>query len=278
MDIALLMDIDGTLTAPRAPLGEQMALALGKLTVPFHVAAGSHRELVEPQFLKPLHDFGFRRDFEAFLNNGASHYHCPFSDRFAVEEKDEFHFQRHLGEADYASLVATLERALAEAEFRLPPQVCVIGEQIVDRVSMLNFCPIGRPAGALTARARRNRDEFAAFDRASGYRRKMLSYLERELKDTMGSKGLLIMYGGQTSFDLVIDGQDKTKGVRTLLSMGARRVVFIGDALYEGGNDSVIIRFIEQWRGSSPCPLTAVPVESWQDTIEKLRDHGWLAE
>src|SRR5512133_2706514 len=96
-ELALLMDIDGTLTPPREPLRSEMAQTLARLRVPFHVAAGSDLPLIEPQFFRPLWDFGVRRDFEAFINNGALHCRCPYSQRYAVDIVEGFDFQNHLG-------------------------------------------------------------------------------------------------------------------------------------------------------------------------------------
>ncbi len=37
--------------------------------------------------------------------------------------------------------------------------------------------------------------------------------------------------GGQTSFDIGIEGEDKTKPIRQLIAAGYKNIVFIGDAL-----------------------------------------------
>jgi hydroxymethylpyrimidine pyrophosphatase-like HAD family hydrolase len=276
MSLALLMDIDGTLTPPRRTLLPEMAEALKKLIVPFHVAAGSDLVLVEPQFLRPLWDFGFRKDFEAFVSNGAAHFRCSFSRAYAVEKIGEFDFGRSLGPENYALLIQVLEDILSAEEFKLPDSVWVMGERIMDRGSMLNFSTIGRAKGNLTDEARENRDRFARFDKATNYRRKILAHLNDKLAKLVREKKLRIMLGGETSFDLVIEGKDKTNAVRGLLDHGYKRVVFLGDALFPGGNDSVITDFINNWNAPDPCPLTAIPVEGWLDTIRVFHDQGWI--
>jgi hypothetical protein len=277
MSLALLLDIDGTLTPPRQTLRHEMADALGRLTVPFHVAAGSDLALVEPQFLAPLWEFGFRGGFEAFVSNGAAHYRCDYGTQLAIVKRGEFDLRRHLGDADLARLFATLESILAGEEFQLPAPLAVIGTRIVDRHGMVNVTPIGRPPGALDAAARRNREAFAVFDRETGYRRRMLLSLRRELDWLCRGKRLQILLGGETSFDLVIEGMDKTAAVRGLLALGVDKVVFLGDALWEGGNDAVISDLIARWRQDGACPLEAVQVEGWEHTIQIFRARGWLA-
>jgi len=276
MSIALLMDIDGTLTPPRLTVKKEMVDALNRLVVPFNVAAGSHLELVKPQFLEPLYEMGFRRDFDAFLSNGGTHYRCPYSKEFAINLVEEFDFRKHLGEDDYATMVSALKDVLNDEKFKLPSSCKVIGERIVDRRSMLNFAPIGRPKGNLKKEGIDNRDEFVKYDKEIGYRKMVLAHLTERLSKIMETKKLFILLGGQTSFDFVIEGKDKTNGYHTLRSQGVDEVYFIGDALHEFGNDWVITRFIENWNQDTPCPLKAVEVDSWHDTIQAFKDHNWM--
>lgn len=274
--LALLLDIDGTLTPPREPLRREMADALGQLRVPFHVAAGSDLPLVETQFFRHLFDFGCRAEFEAFLSNGASRYHCCFREKYDVQLVEEFNFRQHLGEAGYARLLAVLESVLRQGEFALPASVPVMGRQIIDRGSMLNFAPNGRVSGHLAKDALDNRQTFVAFDQQTNYRRRLLAHLNQEFSGLCQERQLRFMLGGETSFDLVIRGKEKTNAVRTMLGLGIQRLVFLGDALFDGGNDSVILEYIDEWTGPGPCPLTAIRVEGWQHTIEIFQREGWL--
>ncbi len=278
MNTALLFDIDGTLTVPRLPLNREMADALGAINVPWHVAAGSNLDLVVPQFLQPLWDFGCRRDFEAFVSNGSAHYRCPFSERFSIDEVLLFDFKNHLGDDDFARLITELEGSLSAPEFALPETVSVIGDQIKNRGSMVNCTPIGRPAkAALDDAALANRKAFVSFDKETGYRRRVIAHLSDRLGDIMSAKNLRIMLGGETSFDLVIAGQDKTNAVTTLNQEGFDDMVFFGDALFPGGNDSVIADYIADWMSDAPCPVRAIQVEGWEHTLAELRKGGWLA-
>ncbi len=277
MELALVFDIDGTLTPPRKRLLPEMATALSRLTVPFHVAAGSDLPLVSPQFLEPLWELGFRGDFEAFLNNGAAHFRCRYRAEPSVEKLDELDFQHHFGAAAYARLLTTVEEVLDDDAFRLEAPLRVIGERLVDRSSMLNVVPIGRPRGDLSGEALKNRELFARFDGETGYRRRMFEVLQTRLAGFLAEKGLLIMLGGETSFDFVVAGMDKTNAVRTLLASGIERLVFLGDALFEGGNDSVISDYVADWQEDRACPVEAIPVDGWEDTISVLKRRGWLS-
>jgi len=278
--LAILMDIDGTLTPPRRPIEREMVDALGALRVPFGVAAGSHLAMLRSQFFEPLWELGLRRDFDAYLSNGATRYACRYSQGPAVELVEDFSIREHLGEADYATLMDVLHTVLRAPEFAIPAELRPFpGETtIVDRGSMVNFTPMGRPTGDVGDRARTKREGFAAWDRETGYRARVLAFLGGALERLARDRQLTLLLGGQTSFDLVIEGKDKTNAVRSVLAEGFDRVVFFGDALGGNGNDSVIRLFVEQWRGDGPCPLTAVEVNGWRDTIAQFRRHGWLPD
>lgn len=275
---ALLMDIDGTLTDPRKPLQKEMAEALSKLNIPFFVAAGSHLHLIELQFFKPLWEFGFRYDFEAFLSNGAAHYRCNFSLSYDIELLYEFDFKKYLGEEKYKHLLSVLDEVLTMEQYKLQPSMKVIGEQINDRISMVNCTPIGRPKEPIISEeAYANRKAFEEFDKTTNYRSRVISFLEMKLSNIIEEKNLIVMLGGKTSFDICIKGKDKTNAVRKLLKDGYEKVIFLGDALDGSGNDSVIRLYIENWKDTKPCPLSAQQVSGWRDTIEKLKSNGWIS-
>ncbi len=265
----LLFDIDNTLTPPRQPLQQSMVEILKRLVVPFHVAAGSHIELLRDQFFEPLYEFGFRKQFDAFISNGGIHYHCDYSKEMSLDLVSAFDIRDHLGNANYDLLIGVLEKARQMPEFHLPPSFEVMGETITYRGSMINFVPIGRIEGDSIA-YRQSRDNFVVLDRATGYRSKMMDHLRQELSFLIESRQLTISLGGQTSFDLNIATKDKANAVWTLLNHGVERVVFLGDALFEGGNDAPIRELAENWPSTSPCPLEAIQVSNWDNTIDKL--------
>lgn len=273
MKMAALLDIDNTLTPPRQPLAEEMAELLNRLSVPFHVAAGSHIALLQDQFFQPLYRYGFRKQFDAFLNNGATHYRCDYSEGMKIDVVSEFNIHDHLGDGDYKFLIQVLTQTLNTQEFQLPPALKVMGKQIINRGSMINFSPIGRVSHE-SAGVQTNRKNFVEFDLARNYRQRVMEHLRHELSSLVAEKELTITLGGQTSFDIGIANQDKANAVRELLGGGYERLIFIGDALFDGGNDAPIRRFVENWQFNEPCPLEVFQVDSWNDTVEILRKLG----
>jgi len=274
VNTAVLLDIDGTITPPRQPIEAEMVRFLCRLSVPFHVAAGSHLPLLQGQFFHPLYDFGFRGAFDAFVSNGAVHYRADYSEGPNLSLVSEFDIRACLGEADYAFLIHVLSETLDLVEFQTHLPLEVAGERVVYRGSMVNCSPIGRPLREL-AEAQRNRAMFVEFDLANHYRARVMAHLRIRLARLIEDRNLTITLGGQTSFDIGVLGQDKTKAVTTLISAGMERVVFFGDALFEGGNDRAIGVMAENWPKDSAVRVEAFQVESWLDTMARLREMGF---
>lgn len=274
---AVVFDIDNTLTLPRRPLERPMAEALARLRVPFHVSAGSDLRLVESQLLRPLHGFGFRGSFEAFLCNGAVHYHCRFEDELHISLQRDFSLKQHIGHERFEKLLATVQQILDADEYRLPAPLRVLGERLVDRGSMLNITPIGRPTESLTQEAYENRERFAVLDRNEQFRARMLQTLNERLADIRRDFDVVITLGGETSFDLVVRGNDKRYALNALLAAGYGSLLYIGDALFPEGNDGAVLEFIELWQGSGECPVAAQRVTDWNSTLRYLTEAGLVA-
>jgi hydroxymethylpyrimidine pyrophosphatase-like HAD family hydrolase len=193
-----------------------------------------------------------------------------------MELVSEFNIKEYLGDCNYRFLMDELKKVLEKDEYKISSPLRIIGEQITDRLSMVNLCPIGRVAEE-NEDVQLNRKRFVDFDSENGYRLSVTAYLEKVLAQLMSEKNLEIVLGGQTSFDIGIRDQDKSNAIRVLLQEAEYdRIVFIGDALFEGGNDSTIRRFIENWPKEKVCPVEAIQTESWENTIDILQNLNFI--
>jgi phosphomannomutase len=275
MKTSLLFDIDKTLTPPRLPITPQMAEILSGLKVPFHVAAGSHMGLLRNQFFKPLEHYKFKGFFDAFVSNGAIRYRCDYSSEMSLIEIERFDIRNHLGEDGYAFLISALDQALQRPEFRLPPPLKILGDVIAHRISMVNLCPIGRVEEE-GPKVRENRSNFVKFDKVTGYRQAVIKHLNIYLDALINEKNLVITLGGETSFDIGILGEDKTKGIKALWNENVEKVIFIGDALYDGGNDAAIREFIDALPSTQRHRADYFQVESYEETITLIKNLGFV--
>uniref|UniRef100_A0A7C4R2F1 phosphomannomutase n=1 Tax=candidate division CPR3 bacterium TaxID=2268181 RepID=A0A7C4R2F1_UNCC3 len=275
MKTIILFDIDATLTPPRQPINKEMTDILRNLNIDFAVAAGSHMGLLRDQFFVPFYENGYRGEFDAFISNGTMRYHCSYGDEMKVEESFAFNFRKYLGEEDYQDIIKALEEVLAMEEFKLPPEIVIAEEKITDRTSMINFMPMGR-VQLMGGEAQENRDRFVAFSESTGYRKKVQSHLQKRLANIIEDKKLQVLLGGQTSFDLVIEGYDKSYPMYTLKDEGYDKIIFVGDALFPGGNDYVVQEYIDKWQGKGDCPFEAIKTEGWENTIDILKEKGFV--
>jgi hypothetical protein len=74
----------------------------------------------------------------------------------------------------------------------------------------------------------------------------------------------------------VIEGNDKSYAIDTLLKEGYEKLIFMGDALFEGGNDEAIIHYINRWSKDTLCPVQAIQVNGWEETIQYLNKKGFI--
>jgi phosphomannomutase len=256
---ALIFDIDATLTEPRKPINIEMIQVLKNLSCPFVIAAGSDLSILNNQFFEPLKQAGWNSLFHAFICNGANHY--TFNG--ALELITEFNLKDCL-KLEYPRLLDTLQEGLEKFYIES------FGPTIIERGSMINVCPIGRPSTTSEAYYL-NRRKFVALDENTHYRQKFMEWLRDKLKDLIDEYNLTIMLGGETSFDIGIQGQDKTRSVHYLLSQGYQEIYFFGDALFENGNDAVMLDFINTYQ-KPICPLKTIQVTSYHDTIRQLKN------
>lgn len=141
---------------------------------------------------------------------------------------------------------------------------------------MFNVCPIGRDNRHPNINLE-NREKFIKFDKETNYRKNILSYLNEKLKLMIIDRQIRITYGGQTSFDIGVLGEDKTKPIKELVSSKQYdRIIFIGDALYENGNDYVIQIYIDSWpyfNNNTICPVEAISVKDYKETMNILKEY-----
>ena len=81
-----------------------------------------------------------------------------------------------------------------------------------------------------------------------------------------------ILIGGRTTIDITKKGINKSHGVRWLarqLNVEPREMLYVGDALYRGGNDSVVIPTgVETLATSGPLETEGIIDELYEVCIK----------
>lgn len=123
------------------------------------------------------------------------------------------------------AILGVLNDAIAEAGFA---DHRLWGERVEDRGSQITFSGLGQQAPVA---------EKANWDPDRRKRTMLKVILERRLAD------VAVRIGGSTSIDITRPGIDKSFGIRKLIQSTGftiEELLFVGDALYPGGNDAPV--------------------------------------
>lgn len=205
------------------------------LPVAIVTAAGFPR--IERDFLEHLHDSPHIGRLYIFPNSAAE---CL---RYKEGEwKPEYDLS--LSDEERRRISKAMETMMNDASiFQGNPSYPAL---IIDRGAQVAFAALGLDAP---------QSEKQAWDPDQSKRKQMKNYLERL------APGFEILIGGMTTIDVTKKGVNKSHGVEWLsrhLELPTSDMLYVGDALYPGGNDAVVIE-------------TGIPTRAVQNPSETLR-------
>lgn len=236
--VIYLFDVDGTLTAPRIAITEEMRafmrLARGKAIL--GIVGGSDLSKQAEQLGHNLineYDYVFSENGLVAYRDGKLIATQSIKDYFGYEKLKPFiNFCLHY--------IADLDIPVKTGTF------------VEFRSGLINISPIGRNC------SQQEREEFFKYDQIHKIREKMVAVLQEKFAHL----NLKFSIGGQISFDVFPVGWDKTFCLQFLETDGFSEIHFFGDKTAPGGNDYEIF--------SSPKTI-GHSVGSWQDTREQLK-------
>ena len=212
----IVFDLDGTLAESKAPLDGDMSRLLHDLLgiVKVAVISGGDWPQFEKQVLSHLPHDESLANLSILPTCGTKFF------RYAGDWKKLYSEDFTPGEK--AKIVAALKKAVAEAGFQAEK---VWGEAIEDRGSQITFSALGQQAPL---------EEKKKWDPDFAKRKKIKAIVDTLIPE------FSVRMGGATSVDVTKPGIDKAYGVRKLrdvLGISLKEMIFIGDALFAGGND-----------------------------------------
>jgi phosphomannomutase len=212
----IVFDLDGTLAKSKSSLDEEMARLLGELLEVIKVAVISGGAW--PQFQKQLlthlpHDDRLK-DLSLLPTSGTRflRYDGQWKQLYAED----------FSPAEKAKIIAALTKSFDESGLRPTKRW---GEVIEDRGSQITLSAMGQDA---PLEEKKNWD--------SGFEKRKAI---REILDPLIPE-FSIGLGGSSSIDVTRPGVNKAYGIRKLkavLGIPIKEMIFIGDALFPGGND-----------------------------------------
>ena len=246
----VVFDLDGTLTETKSDLKPDMAHALRELLVHKRVAiigGGTYRQ--------------FRRQFVSHLTcppellNGLFLFPTTATTFYRYHGGWKNVYSRPLSKEKKRRIRAAIRDVFAAAGYTPPEKV--YGTTLEDRGSQMSYSFLGQDVVAmLGTKGVRMKKEWTK--KNTPLKLKIAGMLQKKLPD------LEVHAAGFTTIDITQKGIDKAYGVRQIekvLKVPIRDMVFIGDALYKGGNDAA----------AKKTGVQTIAVKGPKDTIKVIK-------
>ena len=213
----VVFDLDGTLAPSKASIDAEMAALINTLlgVVKVAVISGGNWPQFQKQVLSHLATDGRLKNLSLLPTCGTQFYEFDedwkkiYSDDLSSEQK--------------VKLISSLKQAVVRAELKTPDKVW--GEVIEDRGSQITYSALGQQAPL---------EEKVKWDPDFAKRKKIKAILDTLIPE------FSVRLGGSTSIDVTKPGIDKAYGIRKLrdiLGIAIEEMIYVGDALFPGGND-----------------------------------------
>ena len=212
----IVFDLDGTLAPSKSSLAPKTAALLHDLLgiIKVAVISGGAWEQFEKQLLTDLPKDSCLANLSLLPTCGTKF--------FQYNGKWTQLYSEDLTAEQRKKIIDSLNKAVDETGYRAKK---LWGEAIEDRGSQVTFSALGQQAPLA---------EKEKWDPDFAKRKKIKAILDKLIPE------FSIRMGGATSIDVTKPGIDKAYGIgklRDTLHLSLKEMVFIGDALFPGGND-----------------------------------------
>jgi hypothetical protein len=212
----IVFDLDGTLAPSKSPLDAESSALLHNLLgiVKVAVISGGAWLQFEKQVLSNLPQDERLTRLSILPTCGTEFFQYTgewkklYSEDFTADDKEK--------------IVSALKNAVGIAGFHVEK---TWGEAIEDRGSQITYSALGQQASL---------EEKERWDPDFGKRKKIKAILDTLIPE------FSVRMGGATSIDVTKLGIDKAYGIgklRDILGITLKEMIFVGDALFVGGND-----------------------------------------
>lgn len=242
-------DLDGTLaqskTRVSAHVGELLTELMQKMPIAIMSGAAFHQ--FEAQLLPALPEGTMLERLYLFPTNAAMGYRYESGAWTTV-------YDETLTPEEREKILSALHEAMSMTGFDVPPPQ-VWGERIEDRGAQITFSALGQKAPV---------EEKKKWDPTREKRMPLYKILVEKLP------GFSVGLNATTSIDITHKGVNKAFGIRKLVELTGVTVsemLYVGDALQEGGNDYVVVE-----TGVRTCPVLS-PEETSKVIEDILGQH-----
>ena len=212
----IIFDLDGTVVQSKSSLDAEMSALLRDLLriVKVAVISGGNWPQFEKQLVSNLPHDANLKNLSLLPTCGTKFYKYNsaweklYSEDFTEEEREK--------------IISSLQKAVGLSNFNAEK---VWGDRIEDRGSQITLSALGQQAPL---------EEKKKWDPDFAKRKQIKAFLDNLIPQ------FSVRLGGTTSVDVTKQGIDKAYGIRKLrdiLGVAINEMIFIGDALFPGGND-----------------------------------------
>lgn len=216
----IVFDLDGTLAESKGAIDAEMATLFEALlgAVAVAVISGGNWPQFETQLLGRLTRSDRWDNLSMLPNCGTKFFRYAGAWRQLYSEE--------LSPDQKVTIRSAFAEAIVAADLHFPT---LWGEQLEDRGSQMTFSALGQHAPI---------EEKLLWDPDFAKRQRMQRALALRIPE------LSVRIGGSTSIDVTRSGIDKAYGIgklRELLGIPETQMLFVGDALFPGGNDYPVL-------------------------------------
>ncbi|MDE1855743.1 MAG: HAD-IIB family hydrolase [Candidatus Micrarchaeota archaeon] len=240
----VIADLDGTLAPSKSRMDSEMSSLIVELLEykDFAVISGGRFEQFQKQFVSGLENRPERFSRLYLLPTCATAFY-----KFEEGEWQKV-YSEDLSSEQKVRIMQAFETALRQAGYQKPEKV--YGQILEDRGTQITFSANGQEAPL---------ELKTAWDPDQKKRLLIKSYLDKLLPE------FEIRVGGTNSIDVTKKGIDKAYGIRKIESYFGYKIgemLFLGDALFDGGNDYPV----------KQVGVDSIQVSGPEDTKKILRD------
>ena len=216
MKSLIAFDLDGTLAPSKSPIDSEMATLLTRLLEVVNVAiiSGGDFPQFQTQILAHLPPGDLFHRLSILPTCGTKFF--QYTNGWQTLYSEDF------SDAQKTTIIDALNKAVDASGFRAEK---TWGPAIEDRGSQITYSALGQQAPL---------DAKTAWDPDFAKRQKIKALLDPMLP------AFTVRLGGTTSIDVTLPGIDKAYGIRKMrdiLSIPIGAMLYVGDALFPGGND-----------------------------------------
>jgi HAD superfamily hydrolase (TIGR01484 family) len=239
----IVFDLDGTLAESKQSLDTETSKLLSELLSVKKVAiitGGGFPQLQKQVISVVPFDSNKFKNFYIFPTKGAMMYEFDGKNWQKVYEKI-------LSKDDKKKILDAFDKVYKEVDF-LPKKH--FGNLLEDRESQFTFSALGQDAPVELKRV---------WDPDASKRKILKEHLDKYLPD------FAVEIGGTTSLDITQKNIDKAYAIEQIciyLNMKIDDILFIGDAIFEGGNDYSVIK----------TKVDNIDVDNYNETKKIIRD------